>query len=45
MLKDNPELMAELEAKIKATVAVDADALLDTKPGDQDGVVEDETPE
>ena len=45
MLKDNPELMAELEAKIKATVAVDADALMDTKPGDQDGVVEDETPE
>lgn len=40
MLKDNPELMAELEEKIKATVAVDADALMDAKPGDQDGVVD-----
>ncbi|UTA67358.1 MULTISPECIES: recombinase RecA [Emticicia] len=40
MLKDNPELLAELEEKIKATVAVDADALMDTKPGDQDGLVD-----
>ncbi|MFD2519414.1 recombinase RecA [Emticicia soli] len=42
MLKDNPELLAELENKIKAAVAVDADALMDTKPGDQDGVVDKE---
>ncbi len=42
MLVDNPELMAELETKIKATVSNNADALMDTKPGDQDGVVEDE---
>lgn len=42
MLKDNPELLAELENKIKAAVAVDADALMDTKPGDQDGVVDTE---
>ncbi|PLK42353.1 recombinase RecA [Emticicia sp. TH156] len=40
MLKDNPELLAELEEKIKATVASDADALMDTKPGDQDGIVD-----
>lgn len=40
MLKDNPELLAELEDKIKATVAVNADALTDTKPGDQDGIVD-----
>lgn len=38
MLKDNPELLAELEDKIKAAVATNADALMDTKPGDQDGV-------
>jgi len=42
MLKDNPELMSELEEKIKATVAVDADALMDTKPGDLDGIVDKE---
>lgn len=42
MLKDNPELMAELESKIKAAVASDSDALMDTKPGDQDGVVDNE---
>ncbi|WP_337044631.1 recombinase RecA [Emticicia sp. 17c] len=42
MLKDNPELMAELEEKIKAAVATNADALMDTKPGDQDGVVDNE---
>ncbi|RYU95861.1 recombinase RecA [Emticicia agri] len=40
MLKDNPELLSELEEKIKATVATNADALMDTKPGDQDGVVD-----
>ncbi len=40
MLKDNPELLAELEDKIKATVATNADALMDTKPGDLDGVVD-----
>ncbi|GAB3523853.1 recombinase RecA [Emticicia fontis] len=40
MLKDNPELLSELEDKIKAAVASDADALMDTKPGDQDGVVD-----
>lgn len=40
MLKDNPELLAELEDKIKAAVASDADALMDTKPGDQDGIVD-----
>ncbi|AFK02343.1 Protein recA [Emticicia oligotrophica DSM 17448] len=45
MLKDNPELMAELEDKIKAAVASDADALMDSKPGDQDGIVEDDTQE
>lgn len=42
MLKDNPELLAELESKIKAAVASDSDALMDTKPGDQDGVVDTE---
>jgi len=42
MLKDNPELLAELESKIKAAVASDSDALMDTKPGDQDGVVDNE---
>ena len=40
MLKDNPELMADLEEKIKATVATNADALMDEKPGDLDGVVD-----
>lgn len=40
MLKDNPELLSELEDKIKAAVATDSDALMDTKPGDQDGVVD-----
>jgi recombination protein RecA len=40
MLKDNPELLSELEDKIKAVVAKDSDALMDTKPGDQDGVVD-----
>jgi recombination protein RecA len=40
MLKDNPELLSELEEKIKAAVATNADALMDTKPGDQDGVVD-----
>lgn len=40
MLKDNPELMEELETKIKATIAHDADALSDGVVGDQDGVVE-----
>ncbi len=38
MIKDNPELMVELEEKIKAAVAENDDALLDGKPGDQDGV-------
>lgn len=42
MIKDNPELMAELEDKIKAAVAENDDALLDSKPGDQDGVEEDD---
>jgi recombination protein RecA len=40
MLKDNPELLTELEDKIKATVATNADALMDVKPGDQDGIVD-----
>lgn len=40
MLKDNPELLAELEDKIKAVVATNSDALMDTKPGDLDGVVD-----
>ncbi len=40
MLKDNPELLSELEDKIKAAVATNSDALMDTKPGDQDGVVD-----
>ncbi|MBA4850937.1 recombinase RecA [Emticicia sp. BO119] len=40
MLKDNPELLSELEDKIKGVVATNADALMDTKPGDQDGVVD-----
>lgn len=42
MLKDNPELLSELEDKIKAAVATNSDALMDTKPGDQDGVVDKE---
>ena len=41
LIKDNPELMAELEEKIKASVAGNSDALMDSIPGDQDGVVED----
>ena len=41
LIKDNPELMAELEEKIKASVAGNSDALMDAIPGDQDGVVED----
>ena len=40
LLKDNPELMAELEVKIKAKIAEDENALMDGKPGDQDGVIE-----
>ncbi|MFN3851229.1 MAG: recombinase RecA [Spirosomataceae bacterium] len=40
MLKDNPELMETLEARIKEKVSKDADALMDGKPGDQDGVVD-----
>lgn len=40
LIKDNPELMDELEAKIKATVAGNADALLDKVAGDQDGVLD-----
>lgn len=40
MLKDNPELLSELEDKIKAAVATNSDALMDTKPGDQDGVLD-----
>jgi recombination protein RecA len=33
LIKDNPELMAELEVKIKAAVAGNADALSDPHPG------------
>ena len=40
IIKDNPELMEELEAKIKTTVAGNADALLDKVAGDQDGVLD-----
>ena len=40
LIKDNPELMLELENKIKDTVAGDDAALLDAVPGDLDGVVE-----
>ncbi|MFN3588288.1 MAG: recombinase RecA [Spirosomataceae bacterium] len=40
LIKDNPELMDELETKIKATVAGNADALLDKVAGDQDGVLD-----
>ncbi len=40
MLKDNPEIMEQLEKSIKETVSKDADALMDAKPGDQDGVVD-----
>lgn len=40
LIKDNPEMMAEMEAKIKEAVAGDAEALLDSVPGDIDGVVE-----
>jgi recombination protein RecA len=40
MLKDNPEIMEQLEKSIKETVSKDADALMDAKPGDQDGVLD-----
>jgi len=40
LIKDNPELMVELEEKIKASVAGNADVLLDGVPGDQDGVIQ-----
>lgn len=40
MLKDNTELMEILETRIKEKVSKDADALMDGKPGDQDGVVD-----
>nr|MCU0324638.1 recombinase RecA [Spirosomataceae bacterium] len=42
MLKDNTELMEILETRIKEKVSKDADALMDGKPGDQDGVVDTE---
>ncbi len=41
MIKDNPELMAELEEKIKAAVAENEEALLDPNSSDQDGAEED----
>jgi recombination protein RecA len=40
MLKDNVELAEELEARIKAKVSASDEALVDDKPGDQDGIVE-----
>jgi recombination protein RecA len=42
MLKDNPELTETLEKAIKDKVSNNADALMDSKPGDQDGVVDKE---
>jgi recombination protein RecA len=42
MLKDNPELTETLEKAIKDKVSKNADALMDSKPGDQDGVVDKE---
>jgi recombination protein RecA len=41
VMKDNPELAEELEAKVRARVAVEDDALLGP-PGNQDGVLEDD---
>lgn len=40
LIKDNPELLAELEHKIRDEVNGNADALMDGVIGDQDGVVE-----
>jgi recombination protein RecA len=42
LIKDNPEMMLEIENKIKAKIAEDENALMDSKPGDQDGVVEED---
>jgi recombination protein RecA len=42
LIKDNPEMMLEIENKIKAKIAEDDNALMDGVPGDQDGVVEEE---
>lgn len=42
LIKDNPELLAELEHKIREEVSGNADALMDGVKGDQDGVVDTE---
>jgi recombination protein RecA len=36
LIKDNPELMADIEEKIKATVAGNSDALMDKKVEEAD---------
>jgi recombination protein RecA len=36
LIKDNPELMADIEEKIKATVAGNADALMDKNASEAD---------